>query len=99
LAASGVRFPAKTVGHFRITNGGRVVMHNGEPVLDRVPTIQAINASIRIIQERAKILGLYAPPKRRVDVITHDPLMDAVVDLEAHIARQEAQLANIADTR
>jgi hypothetical protein len=49
LPAPGVRFPAKTVGHFRITNGGRVVMHNGEPVLDRVPTIQAINAYVRII--------------------------------------------------
>jgi hypothetical protein len=79
--------------HFRVTPSGRVVMHDGEPVLDHGPTIQAINAYIRIIQERAKILGLYAPPKRRVDVITHDALMDAVADLEADIARQEAELA------
>ena len=79
--------------HFRITPSGRVVMHDGEPVLDHGPAIQAINANARIIQERAKLLGLYAPSKRRVDVITRDALMDAVADLEADIARKKAVLA------
>jgi hypothetical protein len=40
--------------HFRITPSSRVVMHDGEPVLDHGPAIQAINAYIRIIQERAE---------------------------------------------
>jgi hypothetical protein len=44
--------------------------------------------------ERGKLLGLYAPPKRRIDVITHDALMEAIADLEADIARKKAQLTS-----
>jgi len=80
--------------HFRITPGGRVVMHDGEPVRDYGPAIQAINANLRIIQERVKILGLYAPAKRRVDVITQDVLDDAIAQLERDIARMEGELAD-----
>jgi len=80
--------------HFRITSGGRVVMHNGEPVLDPGPVIHAVNAYLRIIQERAKILGLYAPAKRRVDVITQVVLDDAIAQLERDIARMEGELAD-----
>jgi len=80
--------------HVCVTPSGSVVMCDGEPVLDHGPAVQAINANLRIIQERAKIPGLYAPAKRRVDVITHDALMDAVADSEADIARKEAELAS-----
>jgi len=75
--------------HFRITNGDRVVMHDGERVSDHGPAMQAINANLRIIQERAKILGLYAPPMRPVDVITQDVLDEAIAQLERDIADLE----------
>lgn len=78
--------------HYRVTPSGRLVMHDDEPVLDDGPAIQAINASIRIVQERAKILGLYAPPKRAVDVITREALNEAIAQLERGIARMEGEL-------
>ena len=79
----------------RVTPGGRVVMHDGAPVLDHAPAMQAINANLRIIQERAKILGLYAPSKRAVDVITQDVLDDAIAELERDIARMEGEVADV----
>lgn len=77
--------------HFRITSSGCVVMHDGKPVLDHGPDIQAINAYIRIIQERAKIFGLYAPPQRRVEVITQELMDEAIAQLEREIAELERE--------
>ncbi len=37
--------------------------------------------------------GLDAPTRRAVDVITHDVIMKAIAELEADIARKEAELA------
>ena len=38
-------------------------------------------------------MGLDAPTRRAVDVITHDAVMNAVADLEADIAGKTAELA------
>jgi hypothetical protein len=38
-------------------------------------------------------MGLDAPTRRAVDVITYDAFMGAVAELEANVARKEAELA------
>src|SRR5665213_281713 len=69
--------------HFRITPSGRVVMHDGEPVLDDGPAIQAIAQLLRVQERKARLMGLDAPTQRAVDVITHDAFMEAMAALEA----------------
>jgi hypothetical protein len=39
-----------------------------------------------------RLLGLDAPTRQAVDVITHDVVVEAIADLKAHIARTEAEL-------
>jgi hypothetical protein len=78
--------------HFRITPSGRVVMHDGEPVLDDGPAIQAIAQLLRVQERKARLMGLDAPTRRAVDGITHDVLMGAIAELEADVAREEAGL-------
>ena len=39
-------------------------------------------------------MGLDAPARRAVDVIIHDMFMEAIGDLEADVARLEAELAS-----
>ena len=76
--------------HYVVSVGsGRVVMDPkspGEPLVDDGPVITAGLALLRVMERRAKYLGLDAPVKSRVEVITED-----VVDAEmAVLARQVA---------
>jgi hypothetical protein len=50
--------------HFRMTPSGRVVMHDGEPVLDDGPAIQAIAQLLRVQEPKARLMGLDAPTHR-----------------------------------
>ena len=43
-------------------------------------------------ERKARLMGLDAPTQRAVDVITHDMFMEAIADLEADVARKEAEL-------
>jgi hypothetical protein len=78
--------------HLRITQSGRVVMHEGEPVLDHGPAIRAIAQLLRVQERKARLVGLDAPTRRAVDVITHDMFIEAIADPEADEARVEAEL-------
>jgi len=60
---------------------------------DDGPGLQAIAQLLRVQERKARLMGLDAPTRRAVDVITHDALMDAVADMEADIARKKAELA------
>jgi hypothetical protein len=51
---------------------GRVVTCNGQKVIDDGPAIQAIAQLLRVQERRARLMGLDAPTRRAVDVITHD---------------------------
>ena len=77
--------------HFRITPSGRVVMHDGEPVIDDGPAIQAIGQLLRVQERKARLMGLDAPTQRAVDVITHDAFIQAIGRLEAEVADLEQQ--------
>ncbi len=61
---------------------------------DDGPAIQAITQLLRVQERRARLIGLDAPARRAVEVITHDALMEAIADMEADIARKGAQLAS-----
>jgi hypothetical protein len=74
-----------------VTSGGGLVLGpDGEPLEDSAPILAAITTALRTTSERAKLLGLRAPPKRRVDVITDDALTEAIRELEAEIAELES---------
>jgi hypothetical protein len=72
--------------HYLTTPGGRIVTGpDGEPLLDDGPAIAAVGASLRLVSERAKLLGLYPPRQEPVTVITEEII-------EAEIARLQAEI-------
>lgn len=77
--------------HLAISNG-RVVMieRDGEavPVPDDAPVLQAIDRLLKIMERRAKLLGLDAPTK--VEAITIDRLDQAIAELERELGGTEA---------
>jgi hypothetical protein len=76
--------------HYVVSVASGVVARHpetGQPLQDDAPVIHAVAGLIRISERRAKLLGLDAPAKSRVEVITED-----VVDAElAQLARQVAE--------
>ena len=76
--------------HYVVSAASGVVARNPETkqlLLDDGPVIQAVAGLLRISERRSKLLGLDAPVKSRVEVITED-----VVDAElAALARQVAE--------
>ena len=75
--------------HYAISLGsGKVVMDpaTGQPLVDDGPVIQAGLALIRVMERRARYLGLDAPTRSRVEVITADVI-------ESEIARLEGELS------
>jgi hypothetical protein len=74
--------------HYAISLGsGKVVLDpsTGQPLVDDGPVIQAGLALIRVMERRAKYLGLDAPAQSRVQVISEDTV-------DAEIRRLEARL-------
>lgn len=59
-----------------------------EPVMDDGPVLQAIDRIRSLLERRAKIIGYDAPVRSRVEVITHDMVEDAIVQLEAELAER-----------
>jgi len=76
--------------HYVVSVGsGKIVMDPADPsqpLVDDSPVIQAGLALLRVMERRAKYLGLDAPARKQVEVITDDVI-------EANIARLEAELA------
>jgi hypothetical protein len=77
--------------HYVVSVGsGKVVMDPkspGEPLLDDGPVITAGLALLRVMERRAKYLGLDAPAKTRVEIVPEDAV-------DAEIKRLEARLAD-----
>jgi hypothetical protein len=59
---------------------------------DDGPGLQAIAQLLRVQERKARLMGLDAPTRRAVDVITHDMFMQAIGDLEAEVDRMEAEV-------
>lgn len=48
-----------------------------------------VDRVLKVGEQRARLLGLNAPEKRIVDVVTHDVFARAIEDLEAEVGRLE----------
>lgn len=51
-----------------VVQHGKVVMHDGAPLVDRGPVLDAIKTIIDIETRRAKLLGLDTPVKQQLEV-------------------------------
>ena len=76
--------------HHVTVNNGRVIMLDGEPLEDDGPVVTAAMGLLRVSERRSKLLGLDAPARQTVTVITED-----VIDAE--IARLSAEVEARAD--
>jgi transposase-like protein len=84
-----------TAKHYVTTQAGHVVEGpDGLPLHDDAPVLNAVDRLVKIDQEEAKLLGLYAPTKSRVEVITED-----VVDAELKRLAEEIAEHDGAGTR
>lgn len=68
-----------------VVSQGRVVQLNGAPVPDDGPVLAAIDRLLKIQERRAKLLGLDAPTRSRVEVISESAVDEAIRQLEAQI--------------
>lgn len=55
--------------------------------------LRALDRCLSIMDRRAKLLGLDAPSRRVVDVITHDEFSDALSQMEREVRQMEAELS------
>lgn len=58
--------------HVYVSASGKVVYDGDERLRDDGPVLAAINTLIRISERRAKLLGLDAPARAQVEVVTYD---------------------------
>lgn len=67
---------------------GRVVMLDGAPLLDDGPTLAAMDRILKIMERRAKLLGLDAP--QRHEVLTIDAIDAEIQRLDREFAEHAA---------
>ena len=74
--------------HYAATASGKVAVHpvTGEPLADDGPVVQAAMGLVRVSESRRKLLGLDAPARSRVEVITSDMIEAQIRELEAQLA-------------
>lgn len=77
--------------HITVSNGRIIYDDDGKPVIDDAPVLQAIDRMLRIQERRSRLLGLDAPTKSRVEVITDDVAQMLVNQLEAELASLNQQ--------
>jgi transposase len=81
-----------------VTNGGRIVLDGqGRPLRDDGPTLSAIRTILQIQERRARLLGLDAPTKVDVKVLTIDQMDDRIAELEAQLAANDGRPQPVGD--
>src|ERR1017187_5962990 len=76
--------------HVFVSQGGKVVYDGPEKLLDSGPILQAINTLLKIGERRSRLLGLDAPVKQSVEVITYDGN-----SIEARVAELRSALGQL----
>jgi hypothetical protein len=71
--------------HLRTSTTGKVVEHEGSPVYDDGPVINAISGLLKVGERRARLLGLNAPTKVSQDVTIYDVERDTAIIIEAQL--------------
>jgi hypothetical protein len=89
MARAALRVLAKT--HYAVSHG-QVVRHpvTGEALVDDGPTLAALDRLLKIMDRRAKYLGLDAPT--RVEVLTIDMIDDEISKLQQELIRNQSRL-------
>jgi hypothetical protein len=82
--------------HYVTTQSGKVIVHPETklPLLDDAPVLQAVDRLLKTDDTEAKLLGLYAPAKSRVEVITEDVFDAEIADLAKRVAENDAAAAD-----
>lgn len=71
--------------HYLVSQG-RLIFLGPRPLEDDAPVLAALDRMLKIMERRARLLGLDAPARTRVEVVTEDAV-------DAEIARLEQELA------
>lgn len=83
--------------HVTVSDGRIVKDDYDEPILDDDPILRAMDRLLKIQDRRAKLLGLDAPTRSRMEVVTHDAFAEAMRTLEAEVGDLESQLGDRSD--
>ncbi len=78
---------------FIVTRDGEIVLHpeTGEPLRDASVFLHASDRLVKIEEHEARLRGLYAPAKSRVEVITEDVIDREIAALKDQLAAQDAE--------
>jgi hypothetical protein len=72
--------------HYKVSTSGRLVNGpDGTPLLDPDPILAAIRELRMLSESRRKLLGLDAPTRQRVEIISEDMIDQEIIRLEAKI--------------
>lgn len=79
--------------HFVTTPTGAIVRHpdSGTPLVDDAPVLQALDRLLKYDIEERRMLGVDAPTKTRVEVITESDVDQAIRELSERIAKAETE--------
>lgn len=79
--------------HFHVSQGV-VVVHpdTDQPVPDDSPVLAALDRLLKISERRAKLLGLDAPVRSKVEVITEDAVDAEIKRLAEEVAEHDRQV-------
>lgn len=72
-----------------LVSHGRIVLGAGGPVPDDAPVLQAIDRLLKIAERRSRLMGLDAPTKSRLEVLTMDVIDEKIAELEAELAAHD----------
>lgn len=72
---------------------GKVIVVDGVPLADDGPVLAALDRLDRIVDRRSKLLGLYAPTRQTVTVLTEDVVDAALREAAEEHARLTADPA------
>jgi hypothetical protein len=80
--------------HWHVSQGV-VVVHPAteEPLTDDAPVLAALDRLLKISERRAKLLGLDAPVRSKVEVITEDAVDAEIKRLAEEVAEHDRQTA------
>lgn len=69
-----------------LVSHGQVVRRDGQPIRDFGPVLAALNCLVKINGEKRKVVGVDAPAKSRLEVLTLDVIDAKIAELEAELA-------------
>ena len=80
--------------HIKVDHG-KVIRHDETdlPILDDGPGVQAAGSLLRVQERRSRLMGLDAPTRATVQVITEDLVDEEISRLESQLAEREDRSA------